>query len=135
MFYIYLCPFNPFFPSSNLSSLAPINGYYNGYYNTFINGNPSSLPLKEALPLLPARHDEKQHEESSSMDVEKSNGNDEETATVALRLGLAPNSLSSLADLISRFPSSSFANVQENSGSAIAADQNQTWCSDIKYVL
>ncbi|KAK8712323.1 hypothetical protein V6N13_147563 [Hibiscus sabdariffa] len=75
-------PFDPFFPSSsssNPSSLAPVNDYYNGYYNTFINGNPYSLPLKEALPLLPTRHGKEQHEESSSMDVEKSNGNDEET--------------------------------------------------------
>ncbi|KAK8545074.1 hypothetical protein V6N13_066386 [Hibiscus sabdariffa] len=119
-----LSPFNPFFPSSssssNPSSLAPVNGYYN--YN-FINGNPSSPPLKEALPLLPTRHDEEQ-QESSSMDVEKiSNGNDEETVTVALRLGLAPSSPSSLADLSSRFPPSSSADVQQDSGSAIAADK------------
>ncbi|KAE8678850.1 Zinc finger protein WIP2 [Hibiscus syriacus] len=121
-----LSPFNSIFSSSSSSnpfSLAASNGYYyNGYWNTIIDGNPSSPPLKEALPLLPTRRDEEQ-QESSSMEVEKSNGNDEETVTVALHLGLAPGSPSSCADLISRFPTSSPADVQEDSGSGTGADK------------
>ncbi|KAL4323393.1 hypothetical protein GQ457_11G018890 [Hibiscus cannabinus] len=118
-----LSPFNPFFPSASASNPYPV-APVNGYCNTIFHGNPSSPPLKEALPLLPTRLDEEQ-QESSSMEVEKSNGNDEETVTVALHLGLAPASPSSCAaDLISRFTSSpSAADIQQDSESATVADK------------
>ncbi|XWS28311.1 hypothetical protein CRYUN_Cryun25bG0057100 [Craigia yunnanensis] len=117
-----LNPLNHSFPStsaSNPSSHAPNYGY-NIYSNT-IHGNPftqyfqappPSPPLKEALPLLsssPTRHEE-QESSSSAMEVEKnkdkedscfSSWGDDETVTVALRLGLP--SPSSASDLISRF--------------------------------
>ncbi|XP_017605759.1 zinc finger protein WIP2-like [Gossypium arboreum] len=102
-----LNPFNPFFPSPSSStppSLAPINGY---------NGYPSSPPLKEALPLLPTRHDEEQQQQqedsssfSAAMEMEKKSLEDnDETLTVALHLGLpSPSSCSNdLMMVSSRF--------------------------------
>ncbi|KAE8710601.1 Zinc finger protein WIP5 [Hibiscus syriacus] len=78
-----ISPFQPFLSLAidfESVSTSPVTGYYyNGCSNNF-HGNPSSPPLKEALPLLPTRFDEEQ-QESSSMEVEKSNGNDEETVT------------------------------------------------------
>ncbi|GMJ15538.1 hypothetical protein HRI_005223000 [Hibiscus trionum] len=110
-----------------MSGSDPYTNYFNGWYNNlnpFFHGNPSSPPLKEALPLLPTRFDEEQ-QESSSMEVEKSNGNDEETVTVALRLGLAPSSPSSCAaaDLISRFTNSSSAAADVQGNSESSADK------------
>ncbi|KAE8711313.1 Zinc finger protein WIP2 [Hibiscus syriacus] len=93
-----LTPFSHSPSTSSPSPLAPVSGYYyKGCSNTIFHENPSSPPLKEALPLLPTKFDKKQ-QVSSSMEVEKSNENDEETVTVALHLGLAPASPTSYSE-------------------------------------